>query len=682
MITAAVFATLFGSTVLGAYTEAPITWSPDGRWVVYTLSASPIDQALEAGWFFNARRPARAASRSTPTDRLDNLVQSTHRIWATLAETGESTLLAESRGPLSSPAWNPDGSAIAFVRLSPNETASTRHEIIVRDASGSRVLASRIVEPDLEPVSTFSGAPVAWSPDGRHLAVPLAGPNGLLFVRADNGHALKTIPGASQPAWSPDGTKVAFFRAGTPDTLCVMDSNFGEPRALAEAPQSRRVPSPVWSRDGKILFFVSRARGNHVNLRNGQQQPMAPQLRALSRPAAQGGSEPEAACLERIRVETGDVENHKSLLHEAEPIVSPEMFLGASFTLDPDGNDCFYSTYNDAQKSQITWAQATATRKRFNPFDEMMPLGALAHSPRSRRLALRVGPPGPSSPVAFCEPESERLVPVVPDDSARVAWLITIVGKVRDILPEMPARIEMGAPALERPTLLPSPVELAENQPPAQRLARLGRLGRGLCTRPADEPSSADAAVARLEEEVGLLCTYLAGDYHAAETALERVEERTVSTRDQRRLAAVRAQIDLGLGRIEVAQMTIDCLRASKFGQAQRIEETPSGMVVTKSADPMDGWLALLESQSEARDAAPGNEADAPPEIPSLVDPRDALPNLETQDVKSTPPRSVPGQRNRKVDPQPSVPPAPPMPQMNIPPVEGIPRMRAAQLRL
>ena len=50
--------------------------------------------------------------------------------WPTRAEDGASVLLEDGPGPLTSPGWNPDGTALAFGRLLAGEDGSARYEII------------------------------------------------------------------------------------------------------------------------------------------------------------------------------------------------------------------------------------------------------------------------------------------------------------------------------------------------------------------------------------------------------------------------------------------------------------------------------------------------------------------------------------------------------------------------
>ncbi|MBX6315403.1 MAG: hypothetical protein IRY99_21205, partial [Isosphaeraceae bacterium] len=40
------------SIVLLGCLPSPASWSPDGRWLAYTLAVRPAEQVLPAGWLF------------------------------------------------------------------------------------------------------------------------------------------------------------------------------------------------------------------------------------------------------------------------------------------------------------------------------------------------------------------------------------------------------------------------------------------------------------------------------------------------------------------------------------------------------------------------------------------------------------------------------------------------------
>ena len=189
---------------------------------------------------------------------------------------------------------------------------------------------------------------------------------------------------------------------------------------------------------------------------------------------------------------------------------------------------------------------------------------------------MRVGGPGYLAPPAVCDLATERLTPLVPDDSARVEWISTFVTAARDLLETvLPPAIVDGVP-VERATLLPIPGELASAPQVGSRLRRLGRLARPLCDRPAGA-APAPPALQALLDEARLFFDYLREDYPAALASLERLEARTSSPDERLRLLSLRAQIFLGQGATDRAGETIAFLQTVPRASPRRLEMTPAG---------------------------------------------------------------------------------------------------------
>ena len=196
---------------LGGCLHAPLSWSPDGRWLAYTVEVRPVERLLRPGWLFES--PTAAATAPAEAGR-----PTAYRLWATRADTGASVLLEESSRPITAPGWSPDGRALAFGRVVPEGEGSARFEVVVLEGPDRRrvVLSRPLPEVGAE-ADRLPGQAIAWSPDGRYLAVPQLSPLGLAIVRADSGRPVNAINDAFLPSWSPDGSRLAFFR-GAPAT--------------------------------------------------------------------------------------------------------------------------------------------------------------------------------------------------------------------------------------------------------------------------------------------------------------------------------------------------------------------------------------------------------------------------------------------------------------------------------
>ncbi len=602
---------IVAATVLGLFggcLHAPMAWSPDGKWLAYVVEVRPIGEVLRPGWLFDAPRAPGRSAKSPP---------SAYRLWATRADSGASTLLEESPNPVTAPGWSPDGRALAFGRVVTDAGGPGRFEVVVLDGPGRRrVIWSRPLPSLTAEAARLPGQAIAWSPDGKFLAVPQFAPNGLAIVRADSGRLVNTLVDAFLPSWAPEGGRLAFFVRGTGDTLQCVDSALGQPRILCEVGQAGQ--APAWTRDGSTVVVVAR------------------------RTVARGAEPPgELAELLRVRLDTGVAETLRPLTTDV-MIGRDRALEGVSIAFNRDGDDLFTATVVEGQPNQITWYRPRehAIYKKFAILDYTAPMGSLSLSPDGKTLAARVGSVDRLSPPALCDLDSNdmRSRLVAPDDAARVEWIAILVGTARTILGGLPvASTEPRTPAasrVARPTLLPILTEFEPNSEPTFRLRRIGKMGRPLCDRPADAPP-ADPATLAILAEARLFFDYLKEDYPAALASLEALEGLVESPGRRRDLLTVRAQIFLNRGELDRAGRTIDYLKEHDARPGRRVEWTGAGYALTDEPAEGQGWpdyLALRASTIRAllRDDGPDHHANPDAPMPNRVNPfvRDQAPHF------------------------------------------------------
>jgi TolB protein len=177
--------------------------------------------------------------------------QRRYRLMVADADGAAPRVILESRRPLMSPAWSPDGRQLAYVSFESRSAA-----VYVQDlrTAGRRAVSVR---------AGVNGAP-AWSPDGSRLALTLSSAGGNLdvFLLDPRDGALERITDDpaidTEPVWSPDGRSLFFTsdRAGGPQVYRVA-ARAGEraQRVSFGAPYAAR---PRVSPDGRLLAMVVR----------------------------------------------------------------------------------------------------------------------------------------------------------------------------------------------------------------------------------------------------------------------------------------------------------------------------------------------------------------------------------------------------------------------------------------
>lgn len=166
-------------------------------------------------------------------------------------------LTRDSTADETQPAFSPDGEHIAF------RSERTPRGIYVMEATGENV--RRLADDGNHP---------AWSPDGTEIVFSEQGRDqpdvrnnqisALWIVNVASGAKRLLIrEDAMQPSWSPSGARIAFWSmpqsAGRRDVSTIPSAG-GAPVVVTRDGTTNW--NPVWSPDGKFLYYVSDRSGN------------------------------------------------------------------------------------------------------------------------------------------------------------------------------------------------------------------------------------------------------------------------------------------------------------------------------------------------------------------------------------------------------------------------------------
>ena len=168
----------------------------------------------------------------------------------TMRLNGEPVAITSDRGQDFDPAWSPDGKRIAYSAM----TGGNRDIWVVDAMGGNSQRLTRDGADDSTP---------AWSPDGSQIAFTRTrGNDGVIAVMGTDGSSprdLRRTSGSDEdPDWSPDGTRIAFTHydahSSTAD-IWTMTGFGGDARPLVRTPANET--QPAWSPDGRQLAFTS-----------------------------------------------------------------------------------------------------------------------------------------------------------------------------------------------------------------------------------------------------------------------------------------------------------------------------------------------------------------------------------------------------------------------------------------
>jgi TolB protein len=172
------------------------------------------------------------------------------------ADGENQRLVLESRYPLMSPSWSPDGQWLAYVSFENKKSAI--YVQFVRTGERRQVSAR----------AGINGAPV-WSPDGKKLALTLGGSGGnpdiyVLELQTQTLTRITDDPAIdTEAAWAPDGKSLYFTsdRAGGPQIYRIGVNPGDRPKRITFSGNYNA--RPRLSADGNQLAMVTLDSGNY-----------------------------------------------------------------------------------------------------------------------------------------------------------------------------------------------------------------------------------------------------------------------------------------------------------------------------------------------------------------------------------------------------------------------------------
>ncbi|MBC7930002.1 MAG: serine/threonine-protein kinase, partial [Rubrivivax sp.] len=263
--------------------------------------------------------------------------------WQRVGGKKSTNLTEDSTKAETTPAFSPDGNLIAF------HSAREPAGLYIMEATGEN--PRRISDAGFHP---------SWSPDGKQIVVGAewigvhtnksVTPSVLWIINVATGEKrLLTEGDAAQPSWSPGGGRIAYWywSAEGHGDIATIPATGGPPVRITT--EDSNDWNPVWSPDGKFIYFAS-DRGGSMNLwrigvdeKTGQASSAPEAVPTTSRYAFNVSFSRDGKMMVYVRYES--IANVQSLAFDAssgkttgEPFWVTRGYTGASNPqLSPDG---------------------------------------------------------------------------------------------------------------------------------------------------------------------------------------------------------------------------------------------------------------------------------------------------------------------------------------------------------